>query len=232
MRSESIDSLARDYSSKREEYFECPRSEMLEYVPSHCRKVLDVGCGAGIFGASIRKRTDCEVWGVESDAGCIQKAEQNNDKVLHGYFGPELDLPRGYFDCIVFNDVLEHMQDPASALIFAGALLCSGGCIVASVPNIRQFPTIWKLVVGGEWEYKEFGILDKTHLRFFTRISIVRLFQGAGFAIQRIDGINPFLSHESGDEAVWRRYSLFSWLPVPGIKDMRYQQFAIVAKLG
>ena len=232
MRSESIDSMARDYSSKREEYFECPRSEMLEYVPSHCRKVLDVGCGAGSFGASIRKRTDCEVWGVESDAGCIQKAEQNIDKVFHGYFGPELDLPPAYFDCIVFNDVLEHMLDPALALVLARALLSSGGCIVASIPNIRHFPTIWKLVIGGEWEYKEFGILDKTHLRFFTRLSIMRLFQGAGFVVQQIDGINPSHSLESGDRSLWRRYSLFSWLPIPSIKDMRYQQFAIVAKLG
>ena len=80
--------------------------------------------------------------------------------------------------------------------------------------------------------YQESGILDKTHLRFFTRLSIMRLFQGAGFAIQRIDGINPFISQGSGDKALWRRYSLFSWLPITSIKDMRYQQFAIVAKLG
>jgi 2-polyprenyl-3-methyl-5-hydroxy-6-metoxy-1,4-benzoquinol methylase len=205
---------------------------MLEYVPSDSRKVLDVGCGVGSFGASIRKRTDCEVWGVESHAACIQKAKQNIDKVLHGYFGPELGLPPGYFDCIVFNDVLEHMLDPASALGLARALLSSGGSVVASIPNIRQFPTVWKLLIDGDWEYQEFGILDKTHLRFFTRLSIMRLFQGAGFAIQQIDGINPFLSHESGDEALWRRYSLFSWLPITRIKDMRYQQFAIVAKLG
>jgi 2-polyprenyl-3-methyl-5-hydroxy-6-metoxy-1,4-benzoquinol methylase len=231
MKSESINNLARDYSSKREEYFECPRSEMLEYVPSLCRKVLDVGCGAGRFGASMRQRTGCEVWGVESDAGCIQKAEQNIDKVLHGYFGPELNLPPGYFDCIVFNDVLEHMLDPTSALVLARALLGSGGCIVASMPNIRHFPTIWRLVVRGEWEYKESGILDKTHLRFFTRLSIMRLFQGAGFVVQRIEGINPFHSLESGDQTLWRRYSVFAWLPVPGIKDMRYQQFAITAKL-
>src|SRR5438034_11544809 len=84
---------------------------MLEYVPSLCRKVLDVGCGTGSVGASIRKRTGCEVWGVESNAGSIQQAEQNIDKVFHGYFGPELDLPLGYFDCIVFNDVLEQMLD-------------------------------------------------------------------------------------------------------------------------
>ena len=200
--------------------------------PSLCRRVLDVGCGTGNFGASLRKRTGCEVWGVESNARSIHKAEQNIDKVLHGHFGPELDLPSGYFDCIVFNDVLEHMPDPASALALARALLSSGGCIVASIPNIRQFPTVWRLVIGGEWEYQEIGILDKTHLRFFTRLSIMRLFQEAGFAIQRIDGISPFHSHGHDDPALWRRYSLFSWLPITGIKDMRYQQFAIVAKVG
>jgi 2-polyprenyl-3-methyl-5-hydroxy-6-metoxy-1,4-benzoquinol methylase len=232
LKSESKETLAKDYASKREEYFEYPRSEMLQYVPLLCRRVLDVGCGIGIFGASLRKRTGCEVWGVESNAGSIQKAEQNIDKVFHGYFGSELDLPSGYFDCIVFNDVLEHMLDPASALVFAGALLSNGGCIVASIPNIRHFPTVWKLVILGEWEYKEFGILDTTHLRFFTRSSVVRLFQGAGLVVQRIDGINPFHCLEPDDPSLWRRYSLFSWLPVPGIKDMRYQQFAIVAKLG
>jgi SAM-dependent methyltransferase len=232
LKSESKDSLARDYASKREEYFECPRSEMLEYVPSLCRRVLDVGCGTGSFGASIRKRTGCEVWGVESNAGSIQKAEQNIDKVFHGYFGPELDLPPGYFDCIVFNDVLEHMLDPAWALGLARNLLCKGGCIVASIPNIRHFPTVWRLVIAREWEYRESGILDKTHLRFFTRKSIIRLSHEAGFKIQLTDGINSFLSLESDDPSLWRRYSLFSWLPIPSIKDMRYQQFAIVAKVG
>ena len=232
IKSESKDTLARDYASKREEYFECPRPEMLEYVPSLCRRVLDVGCGTGSFGASLRKRTGCEVWGVESNAPSIPKAEENLDKVLHGYFGPELDLPAGYFDCIVFNDVLEHMPDPASALALARALLSSGGRVVASIPNIRHFPTVWRLVICGEWEYKEFGILDKTHLRFFTRLSIIRLFQEAGFTIQRIDGISSFHSLAPDDSSLWRRYFLFSWLPIPGIKDMRYQQFAIVAIVG
>jgi len=229
---EPKDSLARDYASKREEYFECPRREMLEYVPSLCRRVLDVGCGTGSFGASLRKRTGCEVWGVESHARSIPKAEENLDKVLHGYFGTELDLPSGYFDCIVFNDVLEHMAEPASALALARALLSSGSCVVASIPNIRHFPTVWKLVVGGEWEYKEFGILDETHLRFFTRLSIRRLFQEAGFTIQRIDGISSFHCLLPDDPSLWRRYYLFSWLPIPSIKDMRYQQFAIVAIVG
>jgi 2-polyprenyl-3-methyl-5-hydroxy-6-metoxy-1,4-benzoquinol methylase len=231
MKAEQKDSLITDYALKRGDYFECARSEMLEFVPPRSRKVLDVGCGTGSFGASVRKRTGCEVWGVESNEGCIQKAKQHIDRVVHGYFGPELALPLGYFDCIVFNDVLEHMLDPASALCLARTLLSSGGCVVASVPNVRHFPTLWKLVVGGEWEYGEYGILDKTHLRFFTRRSIARLFQGAGFAIQRIEGINPFIVMQFGDKSLWRRYRCFSWLPIQRVGDMRYLQFAIVAGL-
>ena len=231
MTSEPKDSLATDYATKRNDYFDCARSEMLAYVPTICRKVLDVGCGSGSFGAILRKRNGCEVWGVESNAGTISSAEQNIDKVFHGYFGPELRLPPDTFDCIIFNDVLEHMVDPASALTLAKSLLSRGGSVVASIPNIGHFPTVWNLVVRGEWEYKEYGILDKTHLRFFTRQSIARLFREAGFTIQQIDGINPFYCLESNDPTLWRRYSFLSWLPISGVKDMRYQQFAIVATL-
>ena len=114
---------------------------MLEYVPSLCRKVLDVGCGTGSVGASIRKRTGCEVWGVESNAGSIQKAEQNIDKVFHGYLGPELDLPLGYFDCIVFNDVLEHVLDqiPRHGVLPR---------VMAAEPQNRAIDQILQFVVG------------------------------------------------------------------------------------
>lgn len=231
MKPVQTDSLVTDYASKREEYFECPRPEMLGYVPDSCRNVLDVGCGRGLFGKAIRQRNKCEVWGVEPDGDCIFQAKENLNQALHGCFSPDLSLPERYFDCIIFNDVLEHMLDPASALLFARKLLIPGGNVVASIPNIGHFPTIWKLVTQGEWDYKEYGILDKTHLRFFTRKSIVKLFNNASFKLQQVNGINAFLDLDSKSQSIWRRYSLFSWLPVSGIKDMRYLQFAIVARL-
>jgi 2-polyprenyl-3-methyl-5-hydroxy-6-metoxy-1,4-benzoquinol methylase len=213
-------------------YFRVVRSEMLEFVPPNATAILDVGCADGTFGSLLKKQRHVEVWGIEPNQSAANSAAQKLDRVICDAFDRSLALPAGKFDCIIFNDVLEHMLDPASALSLARALLGSGGCVVASIPNIRHFPTVWKLVICGEWEYKEFGILDETHLRFFTRLSIIRLFQEAGFTIQRIDGINSFHSLGPDDPSLWRRYYLFSWLPIPGIKDMRYQQFAIVAKVG
>jgi 2-polyprenyl-3-methyl-5-hydroxy-6-metoxy-1,4-benzoquinol methylase len=232
MSSELNDALAPEYAAKRADYFGCERPEMLAFIPASSRKVLDVGCGSGGFGASVRNRTGCEVWGVEPNADCIGKAERNLNKVLHGFFGPELNLPRHYFDCIVFNDVLEHILDTASALQYAGSLLSDGGVIVASIPNIGHFPTVWRLAVRGEWEYKERGILDKTHLRFFTRSSIQRLFEESGFLIQQIQGLNAYFKMEASDRKLWRIYKPLSFIPVAGIRDMRYLQFAVVAKSG
>jgi 2-polyprenyl-3-methyl-5-hydroxy-6-metoxy-1,4-benzoquinol methylase len=224
------DSLAADYASKNEDYYNFPRPEMYKFLPASYRTLLDVGCGRGAFGAFIRKQTKCEVWGVEPDAECLPQAQTNLDKVLHGCFVPGMELPLNYFDCIVFNDVLEHMLDPVSALQFAASLLSKNGVIMASIPNIGHFPTVWKLIVRGDWDYQERGILDKTHLRFYTRNSIRKLFEKAGFELQTLKGINPFLSMEPGDSKLWRRYRLCSWMPICGVRDMRYLQFAAVAK--
>ncbi len=224
--------LAPDYATKGEDYFDCTRPEMLAFIPAGSRKILDVGCGSGGFGAGIRHRLACEVWGIEPDADAVRKAEHNLDRVVHGYFGPELSLPPGYFDCIVFNDVLEHLLNPAAALQYAGTLLSDEGVVVASIPNIGHFPTVWRLVMHGEWQYRERGVLDKTHLRFFTRSSIRNLFQETGFQVQRIEGINACFKMEDADGKLWRLYKLFWFMPVAGIRDMRYLQFAVVAKAG
>jgi 2-polyprenyl-3-methyl-5-hydroxy-6-metoxy-1,4-benzoquinol methylase len=202
---------------------------MLAYVPVSSRRILDVGCGRGVFGAALRKRAECEVWGVEPDAACIANANSNLNKVLHGCFSPGLDLPEKFFDGIVFNDVLEHLLDPLSALQYALTLLSDKGVVVASIPNIGHFPIVWKLAICGEWDYKERGILDETHLRFYTRSGIKKLFEQAGLEIQTIEGINDFYNMEPEDQKLWWRYRMVSWLPLAGIQDMRHLQFAVVA---
>src|ERR1019366_10679707 len=97
------------------------------------RRVLDVGCGAGAFGGALKKKFGCEIWGVEPDLKSCGKAATRLDRAVHGRFDDKLGLPPGYFDCIFFNDVLEHMVDPAAALRLAQKFLAPDGKIVASI---------------------------------------------------------------------------------------------------
>jgi SAM-dependent methyltransferase len=220
-------SLAQDYAVKTPDYYRQPRSEMLPFLPASCHRLLDVGCGNGEFAVAVKARLHCETWGIEPDPNSARQAVGRLDRFFEGCFSPDMDLPAGHFDCIVFNDVLEHMLDPASALRHARRLLSPKGSVVASIPNIGHFPTIWNLVMKGQWEYVDEGILDRTHLRFFTRSSILSLFERESFHVERIAGINPF----SRGGRSWLIYRLMSLWPSAGIRDMRYLQFAIVARL-
>jgi hypothetical protein len=88
------------------------------------------------------------------------------------------------------------------------------------------------LVIQGEWDYKNQGILDKTHLGFYTRKSIIKLFENSGYQVERIQGINDFLRMEPEDNDLWRKYRYFSWLPIRRIREMRHLQYAVVARRG
>lgn len=161
---------------------------MEPFVPLSAKTVLDVGCLAGAFGQYLKaKRPEIEVWGVEPRPDAASVARNNLDVVIEGTF-PE-DAPDRQFDCVVFNDVLEHMVDPWGALGATRALLRPGGRVVASLPNVRHYYVVGPLVVKGQWEYKG-GILDPTHLRFFTPSSMRDLFEGAGFAVDVLAELN------------------------------------------
>lgn len=218
------------YDTKPAEYFHYPRPEMLPFVPSRCRRVLDVGCAEGAFGESLKKSRGIEVWGVEPNKLAAEKASAKLDRVIQGMFSPEIDLLAGSFDCILFNDVLEHMVAPEIALRHARDLLAPGGVIVASIPNIRSFPTAWQFLFHARWEYEDAGILDKTHLRFFTKSSIVNMFEREGFALESIRGINAYPKTPDTSINVWRAYRLVSALFPARFGDMKFQQFAVVAK--
>lgn len=101
----------------------------------------------------------------------------------------DVDLPygRGYFDCIILADVLEHLEDPLSTLRRLRGYLSPKGIVVASIPNVRYYGVI-NMLVEGRWKYEDSGILDRTHLRFFTRKEMESLFRDAGFEITGICG--------------------------------------------
>lgn len=158
------------------------RPDMLAFIPVDAASILDVGCATGRFGESLRTaRPAAVLYGIDPtllDPGSSAPYARRTT----GFF-PE-DLPEGIrYDCIVFNDVLEHMPDPWAALDATRDLLTPGGCVVASMPNVRHLTVVLPLVTKGQWRYDDSGILDRTHLRFFTKRSMCELFESSGYEI-------------------------------------------------
>src|SRR5690606_2217936 len=117
---------------------------------------------------------DVSIFGVEPVATARRLAIDTGayDEVYGGYF-PDAISGGHRFDCIVFNDVLEHMIDPWSTLESARAFLTPNGKVVASIPNIIYLPTILGVILRRRWDYRDSGVLDRTHLRFFAKANIV-----------------------------------------------------------
>ena len=223
-----VKALSSEYEDKDfKNYFQIQRHEMLEYIPKSVSILLDVGCSSGSFGQLIKATHSVEVWGIEPNKSAAEIASQTLDKVICGAFDSSLNLPEQSFDCIVFNDVLEHLVNPKDALTYCQQLLKNKGVIVASIPNVRYFDNIWNLLVKKDWEYTESGILDKTHLRFFTNKSIVSTFDAAGYEVELIEGINPL---ERIHPYLLKKFRFLNRLLFNNIEDMRYLQFAVVAR--
>lgn len=203
-------------------YYDSVREDMLKYIPRDVKKTLEFGCGSGGFSGLVKDKFGAEVWAVEIDEQSAKTAAQKLDKVINCDAHEAIDkLPDDYFDCIIFFDILEHLVDPYGLLCVLKTKLTKEGVIVASIPNIRYYRSFVKLVVHGDWDYKDHGILDKTHLRFFTYKSIVKLFNELAFEISEIEGIHPTSS---------RTFKLLNMLLLGAIGDIRYKHFAVVAK--
>lgn len=169
-------------------YFTQTRWDLIELVPGTANRVLEIGCGGGNTGEALKRVGKAiEVVGIEQDAGAARWAGDKLDRVLPMSVEDDtLSLPPEYFDCIVAGDVLEHLQDPWSVVDHLRYCLKPGGHFIASVPNIRHWRVLKNLVLGGRWQYAPSGILDRTHLRFFTKRSLAALFERAHFRVERI----------------------------------------------
>jgi 2-polyprenyl-3-methyl-5-hydroxy-6-metoxy-1,4-benzoquinol methylase len=209
-------------STKPEQYFSQARPEMEHFVPSTAKHILDVGCGEASFGARLKEKLGAEIWGVELIPSIAEVARSRLDRVLCGDVMQQLDqIPDQHFDCIILNDVIEHLVDPYRMLIAMKEKLTTKGVIVSSIPNIRYFRNLFDIVIRGEFRYQEGGILDKTHLRFFTKKSIIEMFESLGYRIRRLEGINATPS--------WR-VGLFNLATFGYFNDTKYVQFGVVAE--
>lgn len=202
------------------------RDDILSLIPRKVQRILDIGCSTGALGKKLKQENDVEFVGIELNEEMAVIAKTNLDKViiadieeinLSDYFVSE------YFDCIIFGDILEHLKEPWTVLKNITEVLSEEGVVIASIPNIRHYTTIIELVVKGHWPYRERGIHDRSHLRFFTLKNIIEMFENSGLKISRIDRNYRIVETPHP----YNKFSRFFALPI--IKDFLTFQYIIVA---
>jgi len=200
---------------------------MLSFLPKKVGKAIEFGCSYGIFSKLVKEKYDCEVWGVDISQDCVNEASIHLDKCLLGDALEVIkELPNDYFDCIIANDFLEHLSDPGLFLERIKPKLKENATITCSIPNVRYFKTYFKYLIMKDWKYEESGVMDKTHLRFFTKKSFIRLLESCDFKVALNRGINPPQSLKY--KAFLLAYNI---LTLGYNIDLKYQQYAFTAEL-
>lgn len=209
-------------------YYAHSRPEIQELVPKGAKKILDVGCAQGRLGKALKERQDCHVTGIECVPEVAKVAKSNIDLVFIGQVEDNISqLPKENFDCIILADVLEHMKEPWTILQELIKNLTPKGVFVISLPNVRHW-SVLKNLLEGQWRYLEAGVLDKTHLRFFTRASIHEMLNQSGLEICQEVGMVDLACHLPG--------SLINLLKALGLKidtltqEVNIVQFLYVAR--
>jgi len=180
-------------------YYDQFREAVIEAVPSDAKYVLSVGCAAGKTEEVLVKK-GIVVVGVELDPKAAEIARQRGLIVLEGDASTiDVDIDGGLYDCIIYADVLEHLQDPVAVLERHMKSLRLGGIVYITVPNFRHYSVFWQLFVRGHIKYVDAGILDRTHLKITTRKMVLEWFEQVG------------LKCISCNYGIWgRRYKLLS----------------------
>lgn len=158
-------------------------------------KILDVGCGYGQNGEEMIKKGNA-VFGVDILPVAIEKAKTRLTYAAVADFSRSEDIPeeikREKFDMVVFSDILEHVYDPMRLVCNAIPMMKENAVLLVSVPNIANWLNRLKLLFGN-WEYAVSGMMDRTHIRFFTLTSIKRLIKAAGFDVTNVYATPYFL---------------------------------------
>lgn len=178
------------YVHKTQAYFAHTRRDLIRMIPEAAgQKVLEVGCGRGHTLMALKQSGyAAEAVGVELYPLTRTEEEiRGVDRYIVGNIETdELYLPQNYFDVVICGDVLEHLNDPWATVAKLQRLLRDDGLLVASVPNVREVRTLYNVVIRGDFAYKDEGVLDRTHLRFFCKRNILTLLTFAGGTVDRV----------------------------------------------
>lgn len=212
-------------------YLENERPDILPHLRRGAGSALDVGCGRGGFGLTLRRvlGPQARIVGVEAvpENATAARVDHGFDEIVEGYFPEALEGRDETFDLVTFTDVLEHMVDPWEALAKTRRMLTDDGRVYAAIPNIAWAPVLLQLA-RGRWEYADEGILDRTHLRFFTRSSMIRLFEESGYVVDEIIGMNDIYSSTWVNDPRAIRRGLKRLL-ARGLGERRYLHFLVIA---
>ena len=178
------------YDEKKELYFTNPRIDLIKLIPrADNNRILEIGAGGGDTLLEIKKQNLAkEVVGIELMQ--MQNSNQNSpdiDKfIICDVEKTELEFPDSYFDVILLGDVIEHLLDPWAFLKKISRCLKTEGLFIASIPNIRYYPAMFKVFFKGDFGYESQGLFDKTHFRFFCKKNMRSLFTTESFKCRDI----------------------------------------------
>ena len=213
---------------------EIHNAELLNLIPINAKKIIEIGCSSGALAREYKKiNANCEYIGIEIMTDYGDLAQRYCDQVI---IGDVESFPATFFsdnsdvDCWIFADVLEHLKDPWEILRKISSVLSNEGSVVACIPNIQHW-SVQSLISTGDFRYQDFGILDRTHIRWFTRKTIIEMFEQNGFLIKdmwyRIITSDP--RREQFLEKIASMASVAGANPEEAVKDAIPNQYIVLA---
>jgi 2-polyprenyl-3-methyl-5-hydroxy-6-metoxy-1,4-benzoquinol methylase len=182
------------YLSKTPQYFDGARADMVEKLPTNPKaRILEIGCGFGGTGELALKLGKCgEYYGVELSEDASRTAREKLTDVIAGNVEAiDLPWPEQHFDALIMSEVLEHLIEPWDVLGRLFPLLRDGAIVLASSPNIAHYSMVMGLL-RGDWDLTDTGVMDRTHLRWFTPRTYAEMFEMAGFVVDEVAPVVPF----------------------------------------
>jgi 2-polyprenyl-3-methyl-5-hydroxy-6-metoxy-1,4-benzoquinol methylase len=183
-----MNSLKEKYRKKSSNYYNEVRKDILPLIPPNLNRVLEIGCGTGSTLYYLKSNGYCN-WtcGVDLFQDAVDSARDKLDEVHQANIEERsLSIEPGSIDMILCLDVLEHLINPQDTVAYLHTLLSPNGVIIASIPNVRHHSVLLPLLLLNRWEYKEQGVLDNTHLRFFVKSTAIELMKSSGLCVSKV----------------------------------------------
>lgn len=213
-------------------YYGSRRPDICFILPKTYNTVLEIGCGGGGFSSFLKKGID--LWGIEPDMAAANHAESMGYHVFQSDYESASDkLPNQYFDLVICNDVIEHMPDHEHFFDVIKSKMSPSGVIVGSVPNMRNYRALYELLIKKDWPYMEQGVLDKTHLRWFTEKSLRDSLKKSGYSIEVFQGIGSLLGNTSSVSSIFKSVVVAAAIAstLGYYRDIRFLQYAFRVRL-